>query len=207
MAKSRGLKNTKKVAIDMPQPDDNKSDKHADVYFDYHNRNVTAVVGDCTISHPFGGAGRDESQWGVKVNRKLETMSTAKDRMYFEYHRNQGFLFLPLAATTFSQLEPHSIRLLWFLTDLSCKLYYLEKGMDHDDDDGGLNDGYLRFRTRVFLRHKCRIAMAVARGAARRAMLWGAGSKGKKKGGRAGATKQPAEFLGEEDMPAGCQNT
>ena len=78
--------------------------------------------------------------------------------------------------------------------------------MDHDNDDGGLNDRYLRYRTRVFLRHKCRIAMAVARGAARRAMLWGAGSKGKKKGGRAGATKQPAEFLGEEDMPVGCQN-
>ena len=167
---------------------------------------ISAIVGDCTIGHPFRGAGRDKARWGVKVNKKLETISAAKDRMYFEYHRDAGFLFLPLAATTFGQLEPHSIRLIWFLTDLSCKLYYLEKGLDHEDDEGMLNEGYLRYRTRVFLRHKCRIAMTVARGAARRAMLWGVGSKGKKKGGRVGLLRQSVEFLGEEGLPLGINN-
>ena len=93
---------------------------------------------------------------------------------------------------------------MWFLTDLACKLYYLEKGMDHDDDEGLLNQAFLRYRSRFFLRYKCRIAMAVARGAARRAMLWGAGSKGKKKGGRKQLHRMPHEFLGEEPMPIGC---
>ena len=82
----------------MPRPADDKSDMHADIYFDYHSTNVTAIIGDCTIGHPFKGAGRDESEWGKRVPNKLDTMSKAKDKMYFEYHRDQGFLFVPLAA-------------------------------------------------------------------------------------------------------------
>ena len=136
--------------------------------------------------------------------KKLDTMSKAKDKMYFEYHRVDSFLFVPLAATTFGELEPHSICLMWFLTDLACKLYYLEKGMDHEDDEGLLNQAFLRYRSRFFLRYKCRIAMAVARGAARRAMLWGAGSKGKKKGGRKQAPRMPDRFLGEESRNIEC---
>ena len=93
---------------------------------------------------------------------------------------------------------------MWFLTDLACKLYYLEKGMDHEDDEGLLNQAFLCYLSRFFLRYKCRITMAVARGAARRAMLWGAGSKGKKKGGRKQPPRMPHEFLGEEPMPIGC---
>ena len=112
LAKAAGLKNTKKRANYLPRPDDDKSDMHADVYFDFHNANVIAIICYCTIGHPFMGAGRDEAQWGKKVPKKLETMSSAKDKMYFEFHRDQGSLFLPLAVMTFGEMELHLMHLL-----------------------------------------------------------------------------------------------
>ena len=39
--------------------------------------------------------------------------------------------------------------------------------------DKGPTPGYLRHRSRCFLRHKSRVAMAVSRAGARRAMVWG----------------------------------
>jgi len=39
--------------------------------------------------------------------------------------------------------------------------------------DGSLSPDFMRLRARFFVRYRSRINMAVARGAARRAMLWG----------------------------------
>jgi len=178
LAKLAGFGANKRSA-DMPRPTEVKSDMHADVYFEFHTREVMAVIGDCTITHPFRGAGRDEDRWGERVPKRLEEVSNAKDKMYFEYHRSKGFLFLPLAATTFGLLDPHSIRMIWFLTDCASKNYFIERGMEYVDDDGMLEATYLRHRDRFFLRYKSRVALAVARGSARRAMLRGA-TRGKR---------------------------
>ena len=102
-------------------------------------------------------------------------------------------------------MEQHLICLLWFLTDIACKLYYLETDMDQEEDKGRLNEGFLQYSSRFFLRYKSRISMAIARGAARRAMLWGVGSKGKRRGGKS-APRMPHEVLREEHIPMGIHN-
>mmetsp|Transcript_29664 Transcript_29664/g.60924 ORF Transcript_29664/g.60924 Transcript_29664/m.60924 type:complete len:698 (+) Transcript_29664:441-2534(+) len=157
----------------LPRPRDDQSDKHADIYFKYNASDCRAIVGDVTITHPFTGAGRDDSLWGDQVGGRLEKVSEAKDKLYFGFHRDMGYTFLPLAATTYGKLDPHSIRLIWFMTDCACSAYFERKGFEKMSRDGSMTEEYMRLRARFFARYRSRISMSVARGAARRAMLWG----------------------------------
>ena len=163
---------TSKAPSKLPRPTLVKNDRHADVYFKMQQSNCLAMVGDVTIAHPFKGASRDPAEWGERVANKLRDTSAAKDATYYAYHTAQGYLFVPFAATTFGQLDPHSLRLLWYLTDCAARKYYERMGFQVVGDKGP-TPGYLRHRARVFLRHKSRVAMAVSRAGARRAMVWG----------------------------------
>ena len=160
--------------VDLPRPKEDQSDKHADVYFKYHTLDVRAIVGDVTITHPFLGNGLDSAAWGEQVGGRLDKVSAAKDKLYYKFHVEQGYIFLPLAATTYGQLDPHSIRMIWFLCDCACRAYYERSGWEMTNSDGSLSQAFMRLRSRFQARYRARISMAVARGAARRGMIQGA---------------------------------
>ncbi len=130
---------------------------------------VNGVVGDVTSTPPFIGKGKKQ-RWGQYLPRALGDRVNTKNGKYFTDHRRQDFLFLPLVASTYAQVNADSAILCHILGHKAAEEYYNLRGWTTSTAKG-LVPGFLRYRSRLVLRYKARIARSVCFAAGARGLI------------------------------------
>eukprot|EP00961_Rhodomonas_salina_P272358 3680435-Rhodomonas_salina.1 len=94
---------------DFPLPTTEASDKHANILFPFETLGLPNVVGDVSLTHPFDGGSRRVKRLGTYKPEVFKQHIDLKNRKYYDYHKRQGIVFVPLVGTTFGSINADSV--------------------------------------------------------------------------------------------------
>ena len=131
-------------------------------------------MGDVSITHPFTGKGRKQT-WGQFRPGALAERHAEKTCKYYADHRREGYLFVPLVATTFGQVTADSVILCHILGHSTATEFFLARWWATVSDNG-YSKGFLQCRSRFTTRYKTRIGHSVCAAAGARGLIGAAPS-------------------------------
>eukprot|EP00961_Rhodomonas_salina_P161335 2171883-Rhodomonas_salina.1 len=158
----------------LPVPTTEASDKHAGILFPFETLGLPNVVGDVSLAHPFDGGSRCVKRQGTYKPEVFKHHINVKNRKYYNYHKRQGIVFVPLVSTTFGHINADSIILCHVLAHHAAEEFYKLRGWTIiDPDTGKIMPGFLRLHSRFFSWYKGRIGLSICCAAGSRGMLSG----------------------------------
>eukprot|EP00961_Rhodomonas_salina_P138163 1858819-Rhodomonas_salina.1 len=132
---------------DLPQPTTEASDKHADILFPFKTLGLPNVVGNVSqsLAHPFDSGSRCVKRLGTYKPEVFKQCIDVKNRKYYDYHKQQGIVFVPLVGTTFGSINADSVILCHVLAHHTAEEFYKLHGWTIvDSDTGKIMPGFLR---------------------------------------------------------------
>eukprot|EP00961_Rhodomonas_salina_P209918 2834370-Rhodomonas_salina.1 len=122
---------------DLPRPTTKASDKHTDILFPFETLGLPNGVGDVSLAHPFASGSRRVKRRGTYKPEAFKQCINVKNLKYYDYHKRQGIVFVPLVGTTFGRIKAESVILCHVFAHHAAKEFYKLRGWTIVDSDTG----------------------------------------------------------------------
>jgi hypothetical protein len=132
------------------------------------------LVGDVSIVHPFVGQGK-QRVWGEYKPGALSARCAEKNRKYYDFHKREGFVFVPLAATTHGVINADAMVLCHVFGYMAAEAFYSQRGWPTHNTKGPL-PSFLSYTSHLVTLYKARVGITVCRAAGMRGLIGGAAS-------------------------------